>query len=111
MKPGDIVLGEFPQRNDFKVRPALILKLAPPYDDLVLCGITTQLQNSVAGLDELIQVSDADFRATGLRETSLVRVAYLITLMPEEVIGQLGQIAPERLARIQSNLARFLKAE
>ncbi len=110
MKPGDVVLAEFPQRNDFKVRPALILKVAPPYDDFVLCGITTQLQNIVAGVDDLIQSTDADFRKSGLKETSLVRVAFLVTLMPEEVIGKLGEIAPERSARIQTNLARFFES-
>jgi len=108
VKAGDVVLGEFPQRNDTKVRPALIVQVAPPYDDFVLCGITTQLRNQVAGVDELIEATDADSRATGLRETSLVRVAYLVTIIPEEVMGKLGEISPERLARIRSKLARFV---
>lgn len=109
MKPGDIVLAELPQLNDFKARPALLLKIAPPYGDFVLCGITTQLQNLVVGVDELIESTDADFPKSGLKQSSLVRAAYLVTLVPEDVIGKLGNIAPERLARIQHNLARFLE--
>ncbi len=109
MKPGDIVLAELPQRNDFKARPALLLKMAPPYGDFVLCGITTLLQNFEADLDEIIASSDADFSSSGLKQTSLVRSAYLVTLVPEDILGELGEIAPERLARIQRNLARFLE--
>lgn len=109
MKPGDVVLAELPQRNDFKARPALLLKIAPPYGDFVLCGITTQLRNIVAEVDELIESTDADFPQSGLKQTSLVRAAYLVTLMPEDILGKLGEIAPERLARIQHNLARFLE--
>lgn len=109
MKPGDVVLAELPQRNDFKLRPALLLKIAPPYGDFILCGITTQLQNSAVGVDELINSTDADFARSGLKQTSLVRAAFLVTLVPEDVAGKLGEIAPERLARIQRNLARFLE--
>ncbi|HEX8465983.1 MAG TPA: type II toxin-antitoxin system PemK/MazF family toxin [Abditibacterium sp.] len=110
MKPGDVVLAELPQRNDFKARPALLLKIAPPYGDFILCGITTQLQNIVTGVDEIIDSSDADFSRSGLKQTSLVRAAYLVTLVPEDVLGKLGEVAPERLARIQRNLARFLES-
>ena len=109
MKPGDIVLAELPQRNDFKLRPALLLKVAPPYGDFILCGITTQLQNGVAGVDERIESSDADFVRSGLKHSSLVRAAFLITLVPEDVVGKLGEIAPERSARLQHNLALFLE--
>lgn len=109
MKPGDIVLAEVPQRNDFKLRPALLLKIAPPYGDFILCGITTQLQNSVADLDELIESTDADFARSGLKQTSLARAAFLVTPAPEDVVGKLGEIAPARLALIQHNLARFLE--
>jgi len=109
VKPGDVVLAELPQSNDFKLRPALLLKIAPPYGDFILCGITTQLQNSVADLDELIESTDADFARNGLKQTSLARAAFLVTLVAEDVVGKLGEIAPERLARIQHNLARFLE--
>lgn len=110
MKPGKVVLAELPQRNDFKLRPALLLQIAPPYSDFILCSITTQLQSRVADVDELIESSDADFARSGLKQTSLVRAAFLVTLAPEDVAGKLGEIAPERLARIQHNLARFLEA-
>jgi mRNA interferase MazF len=109
VKPGDVVLAELPQRNDFKLRPALLIKIAPPYGDFILCGITTQLQNNVADVDELIGSTDPDFVQSGLKQTSLVRAAFLVTLVPEDIVGKLGEIAPERLARIQHNLARFIE--
>ena len=111
MKAGDVVLCEFVQVNDFKARPALILKIVPPYDDFLVCAISTQLQNQVEGVDEIIEIKDADFTRTGLKATSLVRVTMVQTLMREEIFGKMGEISPRRLERICRNLARFIESE
>ncbi len=36
MQIGDIVLAELPQKNDFKLRPALLLAVLPPFNDWLL---------------------------------------------------------------------------
>jgi mRNA interferase MazF len=44
MKNGNIVLIPLPQSDGaIKRRPALLLKQMPPFNDWLLCGISTQL--------------------------------------------------------------------
>ena len=49
MKQGDVVLTPVPQSNGItKNRPAIFLKAMPPYEDLLVCGVSTQLYQEVA---------------------------------------------------------------
>jgi len=44
---GDIVLASIPQAHaQFKLRPALVLCLLPPFADFLFCGMSTQLRHS-----------------------------------------------------------------
>ncbi len=55
MQEGDVVLTPIPQADGgTKNRPALILREMPPYGDLLVCGLSTQLRHYVAGFDEII---------------------------------------------------------
>ncbi len=66
---GQIVLFQFPQTDLLpgKWRPALIVQPLPgPFDDWVLCMITTQLDHEVEGFDEIVAVDDVTFAGTGL---------------------------------------------
>jgi mRNA interferase MazF len=55
MKSGDIVLASLPQADGkTKLRPALVLKQMLPYKDLLVCGISTQINQEVLGFDEII---------------------------------------------------------
>jgi mRNA interferase MazF len=48
MKSGDIVLASLPQADGkTKLRPALVLKQMLPYKDLLVCGISTQINQEV----------------------------------------------------------------
>src|SRR6266581_2622566 len=60
MKAGDIVLARIPQAdNQFKLRPALVLCLLPPFADFLVCGVSTQLRHEVEGFDEMVVPADA----------------------------------------------------
>jgi len=75
MKEGDVVLTPVPQANSqIKNRPALFLREMPPFNDALVCGISTQLHQQVAGFDETITRQDADFAASGLVADSLFRL-------------------------------------
>lgn len=64
MKAGDIVLTPIPQADgQVKNRPALLLCQLPPFDDLLVCGVSTQLRHEVVGFDETITQQDDDFAA------------------------------------------------
>lgn len=55
MKAGNIVLTTIPQADGRpKNRPALLLCTMPPFGDALVCGISTQLRQEVAGFDEMI---------------------------------------------------------
>ena len=63
-----IVLVALPQADGrSKPRPALVLCEMPPFQDVLLAGISSQLQQAVIDFDEIIYPDDADFTATGYR--------------------------------------------
>jgi mRNA interferase MazF len=110
MKEGDVLL-EFMQQSTApsKVRPILFLKRMPPYRDILVCGVSTQVHQLVKDFDELIQASDPDFQTSGLRAASIIRLGYLAVLPPTQFKGRIGSIAPDRLHRLRNNLADYLR--
>ena len=69
MKPGDVVLLPVPQigGGSPKLRPALLLASLPgPYQNLLICGLSTQLQQIQPDWDERIQPGDTDYSSSGL---------------------------------------------
>jgi mRNA interferase MazF len=109
MKEGDIVLAPFPQADgQIKKRPAVVLRKVPPFDDLLVCGVSTQLRQCVEGFDELILSVDSDFKTSGLLQDSVIRIGYLLTLPRKDFIGSIGKISPERHHRLLKQLSEFL---
>jgi len=109
MNEGDIVLVSLQQADgQRKPRPAIILKIVPPFDDFLVCGVSSQLRQEVRGLDELILQRDLDFAGSGLQVDSLIRVGFLAIYTPQQVIGSIGEISPERHRRLLKHLAEFL---
>ena len=109
MKPGDVLLTIMPQADGSqKARPVLLLCRVPPFDDFLVCGITTQLGNAVPGLDEIVSASDGDFKATRLKATSLIRTVYLALLPAARFNGRIGSVTEARHKRLLAALAAFL---
>jgi mRNA interferase MazF len=105
VKPGDIVLSPLPQADGMvKSRPAVVLDLLPPFNDALSCGISTQLRQAVPDFDEFMQPHDDDFRQSGLKAPSVIRLGYLTVLMPDDVICRIGFISPARLKRLLERL-------
>src|SRR5437588_257131 len=112
MNPGDVALIPLPQLGGGspKLRPALILAQLPgPYQDLLVCGISTQLNAIQTNWDELLQASDADFAASGLHQDSVVRLSYLSAVQSSDFSGVIGQIDAQRLVRLLTRLADHLR--
>ena len=66
-KSGQLVLFRFPQTDlaPGKLRPALLLAPLPSgRHDWLVCMISSQLAQAVAGVDENINTNDADFAET-----------------------------------------------
>jgi mRNA interferase MazF len=108
---GQVVLFRFPQTDleEGKLRPALLLgRLPGDYDDWLICMISSQIWHHIQGFDEIIQDADADFAESGLKVSSVIRVGRLAVVEGEILLGATGQIAPGRLQRIKSHLAKWL---
>jgi mRNA interferase MazF len=109
MIEGDVILTPVAQADgQIKNRPAVILREMPPFGDVLVCGISTQLQQEVAGFDEVVSSTDADFTASGLRATSLIRLGFLSVLPVNRIIGTIGSISSSRRQRLLQNLADHL---
>lgn len=109
MNQGDVILTSVPQANGIlKNRPAIFLREMPPYRDVLVCGISTQLHQEVKGFDEVIEMVDPDFKTSGLRATSLIRLGFLAVLPRRAVIGSIGTISPDRHKRLLKRLGDYL---
>ena len=109
MKEGDIVLTPLPQSDgQIKNRPALFLRAMPPFNDALVCGISTQLQQQVAGFDEVVHREDVDFASSGLIADSLIRLGFLAVIPQKKIIGGIGAISISRHQRLLENLSGHL---
>ena len=109
MKEGDVILVPLPQADGRrKLRPAIVLRVMPPFGDYLVCGISSQLHQQVRGLDELILRKDADFADSGLRDDSLIRLSLLSVYAEHQIPGTIGEIHPERHRRLLIQLSDFL---
>lgn len=87
-----------------------MLSLLPgPYQNVLLCGISTQIHALQSDWDELICSTAADFSGSGLHHESVVRLSYLYAVDSTEISGGIGHIATDRLERLLTRLSEHLK--
>jgi len=109
MNEGDVVLTPLPQADGrVRNRPAVALRELPPYGDLLVCGVSTQVHQLVSGFDELIIRSDADFSTSGLLADSVIRLGFLAVLPRKSILGSIGAISPHRHRRLLHRLSAYL---
>jgi mRNA interferase MazF len=112
MKPGDIVLIRFPQTDlqAGKLRPALVVASTPGgYVDVLLALVSSRTYQTIPGFDEIIDPSDSDYAATGLKVRSVIRLARLAIVESSVISARLGNISPERLRQLKERLADWLR--
>lgn len=83
LRHGDVVLVPFPfaDLTGRKVRPAVVVSADPQGTELILAFITSVLTNrSPRGAEVEVLQSDPEFRVTGLKADSLIRLDKLVTL-------------------------------
>ncbi len=111
-RAGQVVVFRFPQADlvSGKLRPALLLGKVPgPFDDWLVCMISSQLRHHVEGFDEVIEETDVDFPDSGLKVSSVVRLGRLAVVEGSLFLGAIGEISGDRLVRVRSNLVRWLQ--
>ena len=109
MKPGDLLLASLETSDGgSKIRPVILLDTIPPYGDLLVCAVSSQLRLEVPGLDAVIGPQDEDYVSSGLRLPSLVRTGQLAVKRRSLFHGRIGRISAARRLRLVQNLCRFL---
>ena len=110
MKEGDVVLTALPQADGkIKLRPVLLLRqLPPPYNDFLVCGISTQLHQMIKDFDELISTRDDDFKISGLIQESIFRLNFLAFVSLNLIAGTIGRISKKRHQKILQRLSDYL---
>ena len=63
----------------------------PPYHDLLVCGVSTQLHHYVKDFDEIIAPSDADFSLSGLLSVSVISLGFWLCYHAKILLAQLVQ--------------------
>jgi mRNA interferase MazF len=109
MKEGDVIVVPMPQADGMvKNRPAIVLREMPPFRDMLVCGVSTQLRQAAKDFDEVISPSDADFISSGLIEESLIRLGFLVVVPRAKIVGSIGSISSERHKRLLQRLSEYL---
>ena len=109
MKEGDVVIIAMPQANGtVKNRPTIVLREMPPFQDMLVCGVSTQLRQEVKGFDEIISPMDNDFIVSSLIGKSLIRLGFLTVVPQTQIVGVIGSISSNRHRRLLEKLGNFL---
>jgi hypothetical protein len=53
----------------------VVIAVVPPFNDLLVCAVSTQLHRREEGLDVLVDAKHPDIRRMGLNFPSLIRIA------------------------------------
>ncbi len=107
-----VVLVRFPfdDLSATKVRPALCL--TDPiglHGHVILAFITSRVGVDRLGSDVVLNDTDTDFPASGLRVSSTVRLHRLMTASTEVILRELGQLSHERMRRVEERLRDLLR--
>ena len=109
MKAGDIILYSLPQADGkAKLRPVLLLKKMPRYNDWLVCGISSQLHQFIPDFDLLIDTTHHDFKKSGLKKSGIIRLSFLSVIPSEEIAGVIGELSSEVVGALQKNLSNYL---
>ncbi len=113
IQEGQVVLFKFPQTDQSlgKLRPALgIRRLPGSYDDWLICMISSQLTQQISEFDEIINEKSEDFKQSGLKKSSTIRISRLAVVDKNVLLGTLGSICSERLNNIKSKIVGWIKS-
>jgi mRNA interferase MazF len=105
---GKIVLIHFPftDLTSTKLRPALILHEGER--DVIVVFISSRIEKAKPE-DVLIKKENSEFRQTGLKGESLVRVDKIATLSKRLIVGELGEAGPKLKIEVNDKIQKVLK--
>lgn len=108
MKRGKVILAPFPftDLTGSKVRPAVIVSSDARHGaDVIIAFISTVFDPAnLQPTDVLLQSSDSDFPATGLKASSVFKRDKLATVSRTIILGELGDVPPALQAKLDAKL-------
>jgi mRNA interferase MazF len=110
VEAGDVIRWAFVQADGkSKLRPAVLLKQVPPFNDWIICAVSSQLHRFQPGLDILLDAQHPDLARAGLPFASIIRTGYLTTIPQQQIEGVLGRIGDGTLNIAKGQLREFLR--
>ena len=110
MNEGQVILVAMPQADDRdKRRPALILRRMPDFNDLLVCGISSQLARAVPDFDLVLSSGSDDYARSGLVADSVIRLGYLTVIPASKVSGAIGNVSRSTHQMLIERLCAYLK--
>ena len=105
MKESSIILTSLPQSDgSHKLRPVLVLRELPTYNDFLVCGISAQLHQEIIDFDILLNANQAN----GLKANSLVRLSFLAVLSHKDIKNTIGKIDATMHKLLLERLSNYL---
>ena len=105
-----IVLVPFPfdDLRANKVRPAVCLTdEIKPHNHVVLAFITSNIISNNSATDLIIDSTDADFAATGLKVFSTIRLHRLMTISKSIILREVGELAATPRTQVDNKLRKL----
>ncbi len=112
MIKGKIILVPFPfdDLSSSKVRPAVCLTdYIGEYNHIVIAFITSSKTDELIESDIFIDSNNSEFKETGLKISSTIRLQRLITISKSIIRRELGQLPDKYRIQIDSCLLKLFK--
>lgn len=109
VKPGDVVVADFPGVREVKRRPALVVSTAAYHQarpDVILAVLTGQVAAATQTTDHVLH----DWSAAGLHRPTAYRT-FLITVPRQDIVAVIGHVAERDWAEVRVCLRRSLATE
>jgi mRNA interferase MazF len=106
MNKGDIVLVPFPftDLTQTKLRPAIVLHVDTPGNDVTVCFVSSQGLEALSTGEFLLDANELEFQNTGLKASSKVRVTRIATIERKLVARRLGKLGSKQLQTLNSTI-------
>ena len=106
---GDVVVLPFPfsDLSASKKRPALVIALAEPHDDVILCMVTSQSK----GDSRAISIVESDFEYGKLPRDSNVRPNRLFTADVDIILRTAGKLSTTKVDEVVAAIVRLFQSK
>jgi mRNA interferase MazF len=105
---GKILLITFPftDLTSKKLRPALVLN--EDDKDVIVVFVSSRISKAHRE-DVLLKKENTEFKLTGLKVDSFIRISKIATLSKKLIVGELGEIGPKLKEEVNRKIIETLK--